>query len=321
MRTSLAIWLLVVACAIPRSLPAQTSNSPAAPLTLTQYVRVLDDALAAVHQLQAAPQKTADLVRTLPVSWQVESGGRNFEISTESLRRDLGAWQAKPTSESIDLIVQHLETLRDEAAGSENISGDLAGRHVLLSSILSRSEFSGVHGPSLWDRFKQRVTDFLLHLLGRLVSSSSIPMISDILVYSLIVIAVLAVGYWLYRSLRDGTRLETIMPNVLPVSAKEWPLWLAEARAAAARGEWRDAIHLGYWGGISFLEAQGAWRPDRARTPREYLRLLPASSAHQPALRALTMRLEGVWYGMQVAGADGFEQTLAELERLGCPCN
>jgi hypothetical protein len=112
----------------------------------------------------------------------------------------------------------------------------------LLTSILSRSEFRGVQGPSLWGRIKQRVSDFLLHLLGRLVSSSSIPMISDILVYGLIVIAVLAVAYWLYRSLRDGTRLETIMPNVLPVSAKEWPLWLAEARAAAARGEWRDAI-------------------------------------------------------------------------------
>jgi hypothetical protein len=320
MRTSLAIWLLVVACAIPRSLPAQTSNPPA-PLTLPQYVQVLDDALAAVNQLKTTPQKATDLVRNLPSAWQVQSDGRNFEISTESLRRDLGAWQAKPTTEGFDLIVQHLETLRYEATASETSSGEFAARHALLSSILSRSEFRGVRGPSLWGRIKQRVSDFLLHLLGRLVSSSSIPMISDILVYGLIVIAVLAVGYWLYRSLRDGTRLETIMPNVLPVSAKEWPLWLAEARAAAARGEWRDAIHLGYWGGISFLEAQGAWRPDRARTPREYLRLLPASSAHQPALRALTMRLEGVWYGMQVAGADGFEQTLAELERLGCPCS
>jgi hypothetical protein len=125
----------------------------------------------------------------------------------------------------------------------------------------------------------------------------------------------------MYRSLRDGTRLETIMPVAMPVSAKEWPIWMSEARAAASRGEWRDAIHLAYWGGISFLEAGGAWRPDLARTPREYLRLLPATSAQHPTLHALTVRLEGVWYGMQTASADGFEQTLAELERLGCPCN
>jgi hypothetical protein len=146
-------------------------------------------------------------------------------------------------------------------------------------------------------------------------------MISDILVYGLIVGAVIAVAYWMYRSLRDSTRLETIMPVNIPVSGKDWPVWLFEARTKAAMGEWRDAVHLAYWGGISFLEAQGSWRPDRARTPREYLRLLPATSSHQPALRALTMRLEGVWYGMQVAGPDSFEQTLAELERLGCPCN
>lgn len=308
---------------MPGSLPAQTPEP--APLTLTQYTQVLEETLAAVHQLKKdRPQKAADLVRTLPAAWHVESNGRTFEISAESLRRDLGAWQAKPSNESFDLIVQHLETLRYEATASESSSdsaANLAAQRALLSSILSRSEFSNVQGPSLWERLKQRVSDFLLNLLGRMFSSSSIPIISDILVYGLIVIAVLAVGYWLYRSLRDGTRLETIMPNVLPVSAKEWPLWLAEARAAAARGEWRDAIHLGYWGGISFLEAQGAWRPDRARTPREYLRLLPASSAHQPVLRALTMRLEGVWYGMEAVGADGFEQTLAELERLGCPCN
>jgi hypothetical protein len=44
-------------------------------------------------------------------------------------------------------------------------------------------------------------------------------------------------------------------------------------------------------------------------------------SDHQPALRALTRRLEAVWYGMQTADANGFQQTLAELERLGCSCS
>jgi hypothetical protein len=158
-------------------------------------------------------------------------------------------------------------------------------------------------------------------LLGKIFSSSAIPMVSNILVYGLIAVAILAAAYWMYRSLRDGTRLETIMPVAMHVSAKEWSIWMSEARAAAAREQWQDAIHLAYWAGISFLEAKGSWRPDSARTPREYLRLLPASSALHPTLRALTMRLEGVWYGMQIAGADGFEQTLSELERLGCPCH
>jgi hypothetical protein len=165
------------------------------------------------------------------------------------------------------------------------------------------------------------LTEWLIRFLGRAIASSAIPAISNIVVYGLIAIAVLVLAIWMYRSIRESARLETIMPVAVPVSAKEWPLWLAEARAAATRGEWREAVHLSYWGGISFLEAQGSWRPDAARTPREYLRLLPPTSAHQPALRSLTQKLERVWYGMQAADADSFQQTLAELEKLGCPCN
>jgi hypothetical protein len=93
---------------------------------------------------------------------------------------------------------------------------------------------------------------------------------------------------------------------------------MAEARAAADRGNWREAIHLAYWCGVSFLEAQGMWRPDYARTPREYLRLLPSSSQHHPPLAALTRSFEVVWYGTQEADADSYSQTLAHLEKLGC---
>lgn len=320
MRHFLAIWLFLVVGFGLKTSPAQMADASST-LTLTQYIQTLDEALAAVHTLSEESQGAAHLVPTLPAAWHVEVDGRKYEIPTSSIRRDLGAWQAKPTTASLQLILRHLETLRYQAVAYQDTVPDVASQRSLLNNILARGEFKNVRGESWLDRLKQRFYDFLFRLLGKLVSSSSIPMIGDILVYGLIVIAVLAVAYWMYRSLRDGTRLETIMPVNVPVSAKEWPIWMAEARAAGARGEWRDAIHLAYWGGISYLEAQGSWRPDRARTPREYLRLLPANSEHQPALRALTMRLEGVWYGMQAAGADGFEKTLAELERLGCPCN
>jgi len=319
MRHFLAIWLFLVVGFGLKTSPAQTADASST-LTITQYIQTLDEALAAVHEVSAESQGAAHLVQTLPAAWHVEVDGRTYEILTSSIRRDLGAWQAKPTTASLQLILRHLETLRYQAVAYQDAVPDVASQRSLLNNILARGEFKNVRGQSWFDRLKQRFYDFLFRLLGKLVSSSSIPIIGDILVYGLIVIAVLAVAYLMYRSLRDGARLETIMPNV-PVSAKEWPIWMAEARAAGARGEWRDAIHLAYWGGISYLEAQGSWRPDRARTPREYLRLLPANSEHQPALRALTMRLEGVWYGMQAAGADGFDKTLAELERLGCPCN
>jgi Domain of unknown function (DUF4129) len=55
-----------------------------------------------------------------------------------------------------------------------------------------------------------------------------------------------------------------------------------------------------------------------ARTPREYLRLLPAGNPHQQSLRALTVQFEAVWYSMQKADQEQFERTITELERLGC---
>ena len=311
MRHSLAIWFVLVMGLTPMS---------PAPLTLAQYIQALDDSLAAVRTIKGDPRRAASLARSLPAAWKVEADGKIFDVSLEPVRRDLGAWQKQPDTAALDRMLQHLETLRYQAAAYDTPAPEIASRRSLLNGILARSEFRNVHGQTWLDRLKQRLTELLIRVLGRMFASSAIPVISDILVYGLIGAAVLALAYWMYRSVRNSARLETIMPVSIPVSAKEWPIWIAEARAAAAGGQWANAIHLAYWGGISFLEAQGSWRADKARTPREYLRLLPATSAHQPTLRALTVRLEGVWYGMQTGGADGFQETLAELERLGCSC-
>ncbi len=319
----MAIWFVLVMCLTPpmsRAQQAEAHELTPAPLTLAQYIQALDDSLSAVRAIKGDAQRAAYVARNLPAAWKVEADGKIFEVSAEAVRRDLGAWQKKPETAALDRILQHLETLRYQAAAYETPAPEITSRRSLLNGILARSEFRNVHGQTWLDRLKQRLTELLIRLLGRMFASSAIPVISDILVYGLIGAAVLGLAYWMYRSVRNSARLETIMPVSVPVSAKEWPIWIAQDRAAAARGEWADAIHLAYWGGISFLEAQGSWRANKARTPREYLRLLPATSTHQPTLRALTMRLEGVWYGMQTAGADGFQETLAELVRLGCPC-
>jgi hypothetical protein len=70
---------------------------------------------------------------------------------------------------------------------------------------------------------------------------------------------------------------------------------------------------------VAFLEAKGAWRPDRARTPREYLRLLPASSDDGATLAAITRRFELVWYGNASADAEAFAESVANLKKMGCP--
>ena len=71
---------------------------------------------------------------------------------------------------------------------------------------------------------------------------------------------------------------------------------------AAARGDWREAIHFLYWAAISRLEARRMWPTDRARTPREYLALVAADDARKPGLGALTREFELTWYGGRPAG-------------------
>jgi hypothetical protein len=86
----------------------------------------------------------------------------------------------------------------------------------------------------------------------------------------------------------------------------------------AQQQDWRNAIHLAYWAGISFLESGGAWKPNRARTPREYLRLMGSRKPEYPSLAALTRKFELVWYGDRAASSLDFQETLGQLEKLGC---
>lgn len=321
MRRFLAIAFFLALCPAAKSGAAEP-DAASGPLTLPQYSHTLDESLAAVQGLrQEQPRKAGEILSRLPPAWHVAADGRSFEVPTESIRVGLEAWQKEPQGPSLEPVLRHLETLRRQAAEYETARRDSLSRHVLLNNILARSEFRNIHGPTRWDRLRQQINDLLIRLLGKAFSSSAFPVLGNIIVYGLVAFAMVALAFWMYRSLREDARLEAIQFRGAPVSAKASPVWMTEARAAAARGDWRDAIHLAYWGGISFLELQGAWRPDVARTPREYLRLLPAASDQQPALRALTLRLEAVWYGMQLADAEGFQQTLAELERLGCPSN
>ena len=78
-------------------------------------------------------------------------------------------------------------------------------------------------------------------------------------------------------------------------------------------------MHLTYWCAVSFLEAEGAWRPDRTRTPREYLRLLPPATNHGAMLAALTKRCELVWYGTVHADANAYAESIDNLKSIGCP--
>ena len=287
-------------------------------LTTTEYRAELERLLSATQQLDSSGSATPQPLRDLPQTWRVHTDQQVFEISTEGLRRDVRRYENEKNIANASAVRARLESLRSNLDGFEKPPADFSSNRAALNSILARPEFRDVQGPSWVDRLKQRLLAFLIHLLERLFRSSAIPTISKYLVYVLMGLAVAALGYFAYRSIWAGQALDKVVPTDLPVSAKEWAIWLKEARAAAAKSEWRDAIHLAYWAGISFLERQGMWKPDRARTPREYLRLLASSSEHRETLKALTQVFELAWYAKRGASERTFSQTLQELEKLGC---
>src|SRR5450755_4725059 len=143
MRHTLAIWFALAVCLTPAMSPAQHAESyelTPAPLTLAQYIQALDDSLTAMRTIKGDPQRAASVAQNLPAAWKVEAEGKIFEVSTESIRRDLGAWQKKPETATLDLILRHLETLRYQAAAYETSAPDFASRRSLLNGILARGE-------------------------------------------------------------------------------------------------------------------------------------------------------------------------------------
>jgi hypothetical protein len=287
-------------------------------LTPTAYRAELDRLLAATQQLDSSGAPTPPALHELPQSWRLRADRREFEISTEGLQRDVRRYQSEKNAATATAIRTRLWSLRSDLDGFERPAAEAAARRADLNLILARPEFRDVSGPGWTDRLKQRLLSFLLHNLGRLFRSVAIPTISKYFVYALMGAALAFLGYFAYRTLVSDNHFETVVPTDLTVSAKEWAIWLQEARASAARNEWREAIHLAYWAGISFLERQGTWKPDRARTPREYLRLLSIASEHRETLVALTRIFELAWYAKRDASEGTFSQALQELEKLGC---
>ncbi len=289
-------------------------------LTVSEYIAELDRLIAATKQL-AQEKDAPKLVNDIPPVWRIRTEQQTFEVSSEWLLHDLNDWQRKPSQEIQERVVRRLQSLRSEAVAFQDSATDVSHKRVLLNGILASREFQNIHGPTWLDRLKQRLLELMIKLLGRAFQSSAIPTIGNVVVYGLMTLGLLALAYWMYRTIRNSAGIEPIVPLSLPVSSKGWKLWMKEARLAAEGGNWRDAVHLGYWCGISFLEAQQLWRPDMARTPREYFRLLPAGSEHRETLRTLTRTFELVWYGTRQADAKAFSETLAQLEKLGCQSN
>jgi Domain of unknown function (DUF4129) len=286
--------------------------------SLSEYIAELDRLSALASQAHDNPILAAKVISELRGGIEVQADDQVFNVNTTWIVDQFVRLQKGTDPEVRDRLLERIEALKADAKAFQQVQSDTASVRATLDQILDRGEFHQVHGPTWLDRLKFKVLAWIFGLISRFFSSSSVPVVGRVFVWSLVSIAVIVLAFFIYRTMKQNARMETIMPEVLPVSAKQWRVWMEEAQAAAANGLWRDAVHLAYWAGISFLEENGMWRPDHARTPREYLRLLPATSGHWSTLSTLTHQLEVTWYGNQHAGPEAFAEILRSLENLGC---
>jgi hypothetical protein len=193
-----------------------------------------------------------------------------------------------------------------------------------MRKVLDGREFRRLKGQDPRDSVLERVNDWVNRLFTGLSSlTRGAAWLGRALVWAFVL--VVGIGLvWALLQLERRWRVRLIPDAEAPApgaaSARDWQLWIEDARKAAAAGLWREAIHFLYWAAISRLESKRLWPADRARTPREYLALVAPEDPRKERLAALTGSFERTWYGGRPAAEADYkraDELAAELIGAG----
>jgi len=149
--------------------------------------------------------------------------------------------------------------------------------------------------PSLWDRFKQWLLDWLQRILG----SNAGGFVVDNLFYLISILAIITAIVVLSRNgLRNifhgaPRSMGQVITAEEDIRAMDIPSMIAQAERD---GDWRGAIRLHYLLVLRKLVDQGllTWSPDR--TDRDYMRQLKDPSTRARFANAALI-FQWVWYG------------------------
>lgn len=236
----------------------------------------------------------------------------------------LGASDALPpsptTTELLQAAEKRLAADDAQAGGAAQAKPDNAAQRAALEQVLAGREFQGLKRTSPGESLAEKIDNWLNSFfagaaglgarapwLGRTVEGAFILAVCVGLVWGLL---------QMERRWRIRLTPESIGPAPQAPSARDWQVWLEDARNAAAAGLWRDAVHCVYWAAISHLESRRLWPADRARTPREYLALIAGEDPRRPGLTALTGSFERTWYGGRPAGEGEYRRAEALAKGL-----
>lgn len=324
MKPLISCWILLIIAGGIVPATAQQPNPFSVnytPASLAKELRRVKKALEESGDIQT--------LAALPQAWQVETPERSFSISTESLRVLL-ARQADPKERALntakgavwlDHLAEYLEGSGTRSAGSR------PQERADLRRILARPEFDGNAPPTRWELFQQRIINWIREMLERIFSfAAQHPSGSKILFWVVVTGAIGILGSWLLRLWTQANQTLSPTPPERAGRVRTWEEWLRAGRAAADRGDPREAIRLAYWAGVVRLQEVRALPVNTSQTPRENLLLLsepqpggaPASPTFRESLSGLTASLERYWYARRIAGPEDFRESLRHLEALGC---
>jgi Domain of unknown function (DUF4129) len=323
------VLLFAIGSTIPLATFSQSPNSVsqqslAQPLTLQEYIAELDHCAASLNGSPVDSRAVHELRTTLPAKWIVTTGNARYAIGTEWLSGALSSIETDPSASNSVLAPtrQKLEALRQEAQSlvdSIETQQSAAQSRNRLNAILSAREFRGQPGPTWLDVWKQRIRDWIDRQLERIFGRVPGRKIGNWVAWIVVILGGLLLLFWTLRFLMHaGQHSEMDLSGATPVG-RDWRRWLREAREAAGRGDYRTAIHAAYWAAIVRMEELKALPEDRARTPRESLKLIDRGSVAYAPLLQLTRRFELVWYGYRAATAADWADAAQQLETLGCP--
>ena len=320
----LSLLLTVLAFATPAVFCQPNSATSGRTLTLPEYISELDRCSAVLNSHQSDPAAFRNLRSTLPAQWTVADGGQSYAVGTAWLTDALVALRTDTRANNplLQETRQRLAALRAAAEGLEDASHASSSQQqprAQLDRILSQKEFQNGHGPSWFDLLKARVYDWIGRKLDWIFGHFRHGRtIGNVIAWTVIALAALLLALWAVRaSLRGGRQTEMDLGGASRPEGG-WRDWLRNARAAAERGDYRAAIHGAYWAGVMRLEEVHRLPQDRARTPREALRLIRRESADYAPLAQLTRRFELVWYGYRSATEMDWGDAMQQLEKLGC---
>jgi hypothetical protein len=299
-----------------QSVPHASGAAYDAPSFVAELHRVAD-----ILKQKPSTKDLVALSNTLPSHWTVSTPQFTYSLSSEPLRRQLTSLSANNALTWVNHLTAEVEaTYAPAAATSPQARAE-------LDRILARPEFAAVRPPSAWELLRRRIVAWLEEQLVRLFQGlDRHPLGGRILLWLILLGAVGFIALGLFRFLSSRDRASVLPRSAVVLAARTWQEWVHAAHDAAKRGDYREAVHSAYWAGVARLEDAGLLPQDRTKTPREYLRLvdtpapgpLAPAKTHREPLAALTSRLEKVWYANRDAHPEDYQDSLRQLEALGC---